>query len=281
MSIAGISRLRAGALRTVAGVLLVASCTVARPPFPAEPTPGTLFRSLREPDGSGPFPAVVLLHTCGGFGAPLSQWASLLQDRGYAAVLVSSFAPRGVVSVCGNWAVSVDAVAGDALAALNHLRGRPGIDRERIAVMGFSYGAMAALRTASARYRGRAPGFRAAVALYPACVSPRVDWPAAAQERTTNLYDDVDTPTLILIGEADTETPDVASNCRAAVERLRHLGRPIEIKLYPGARHAFDHGPTFHAEAARDAETTALRFLDRHLAAGGGRAGQAADRAGQ
>lgn len=256
---------RACTVAVTAG-LLVVGCTLARPPFPAEPTPGTLFRSLREPEGSGPFPAVVLLHTCGGFGTPMGQWANLLQDRGYAAVLISSFAPRGITSVCGNWAVSVDDVAGDALAALNHLRSRPGIDRERIAVMGFSYGAMAALRTASARYRRHTPGFRAAVALYPSCVSPRPDWSWAAQERLTNLYDDVDTPTLILAGEADQDTPNVGINCASAVERLRRAGRPIEIKLYPGAGHAFDHGPTFHREAARDAETTAPRFLDRHLA---------------
>jgi len=146
-----------GVLAVIVGTTLIAGCAVSNPPFPIEPTPGTIFRALREPEGSGPFPAVVLLHTCGGFGAPLSQWASLLQDRGYAAVLVSSFGPRGITSICGNWAVSVDDVAADALAALNHLRGRPGIDNERIAVMGFSYGAMAALRTASARYRKNAP----------------------------------------------------------------------------------------------------------------------------
>jgi dienelactone hydrolase len=103
------------------------------------------------------------------------------------------------------------------------------------------------------------------VALYPSCVSPRPDWSAAAQERLTNLYDDVDTPTLILVGEADQDTPSVGINCARAAERLRSAGRPVEVRLYPGAGHAFDHGPTFHAAAAKDAETTAVAFLDRHL----------------
>jgi dienelactone hydrolase len=248
-------------------VLFAAGCIAPRPAFPPEPTPGTLFRSLYLPEGAGPFAAVVMLHTCAGVGAHVAQWANTLREAGYAALVVDSFTPRGVKSVCGNWAVTVDAVAMDAFAALQHLRERPAIDRGRIAVIGFSYGANAALRAASTRYRrlSDTPGFRAAVSLYPVCVIPRSDWPPSAQERLTNLYGDVETPTLILIGDADVDTPNVTANCQAAVETLRRSGRPVDIKIYPGAGHAFDQSWAYNAAATTDAMRSSLAFFERHL----------------
>lgn len=248
--------------------LIAAGCAVASPPFPISPEPGTVFRELRAPAGTGPFPAVVLLHTCAGVYPHVFTWADWFRDHGYAAVVLDSFTPRGVRAVCGNWSVRIDQVAGDAVAALDALRRRPDIDGNRIAVIGFSYGASAALRVASPRYHGAAPGFRAAVSVYPVCVSPRSDWPADAQERSTNLYGDVDTPLLVLMGEADTDTPNVAANCATAVEQLRRAGRSVDIKLYPGAWHAFDQpGRWYHAEATRDAMATSLQFFDQHLRA--------------
>jgi dienelactone hydrolase len=253
------------------GGLLQAGCTVSHPPFPPEPAPGSLFRAFQQPATPRPVAAVVLLHTCAGVLPHLATWASRLVEAGYAVLTVDSFTPRGVRDVCNTWSVSVDQVAGDAFAALDHLRARPGIDPDRIGVIGFSYGAMATLRTSSPSYRRdlghHTPGFRAAVAVYPVCVNPRPDWPASVQERLRNLYDDLDTPTQLLMGAADTDTPAVAANCATAVERLRSAGRPVGIKLYAGVGHAFDmRGQAYDPEATRDAMATTLAFLARHLA---------------
>jgi dienelactone hydrolase len=256
-----------GARAVVLAVLFAVGCTASRPVFPPDPAPGTLFRSLYLPQGAGPFPAVVLLHTCAGVQDHVVHWAHTLRAVGYAALVVDSFRPRGAQSVCNNWVVTVDEAAMDAFAALRHLRERPGIDGDRIAVIGFSYGASAALRVASTRYQRAAgiPGFRAAVAVYPTCVSPRPDWSAVTQERMTNLYSDVETPTLILIGDADVDSLNVVANCAARVAELRRAGRPVDIKLYPGAGHAFDQSWAYHAEAADDAVKTSLAFFGRHL----------------
>jgi hypothetical protein len=168
-------------------------------------------------------------------------------------------------------------VADDSFAALEHLRGRPDVDPARIGVMGFSWGASAALRTSSARYRRDAPGrgFRAAVAFYPMCVSPRPDWPAVAQERAHNLFEDVEAPTLVLMGAADDDTPNVAQNCATKVAALRRAGRPVDIILYPGAGHVFD---SRDSENTRAAGADMLAFFRRHLAAP---AGRGAPRTGQ
>ena len=130
--------------------------------------------------------------------------------------------------------------------------------------MGFSYGASATLRTSSARYRKNAPGggFRAAAAYYPLCVNPRADWPAAGQERANNLFDDIATPTLILIGADDADRPSVAQNCAGKVAQLARQGQPIALHMYPNADHVFDvRQPVAAAKAFEDLQA----FLARHL----------------
>jgi|SRR5712692_8741220 len=80
-----------------------------------------------------------------------------------------------------------------------------------------------------------------------------------------NLYGDIDTPTLILMGADDGDTPGVVASCVAGVERIRRAGRPVEITLYPGAGHVFDAGPARHAPSAARATEDMFRFFSRHL----------------
>jgi dienelactone hydrolase len=221
----------------IATALLVAGCAAARVSFPSQPAAGSIFNAFDKPDGPGPFPAVVLLHTCGGIRPHVRQWSSRLVQAGYATLIVDSFTWRGAAecSIPHVFPASIDEVAGDAFAALRYLRGRPDVDPGRIGVMGFSWGANATLRTSSARYRRDEPGrgFAAAIAFYPMCVSPRADWPAAAQERANNL--------------------------------LRKAGRPVDIVLYPGAGHVFD---SRDSPNSRKSAVDTLAFLGRHLQVG-------------
>lgn len=196
--------------------------------------------TLRRPAGDGPFPAVVLLSTCAGVSGHLYDWADRLQAAGYVALVVDSFGPRGVVNNCDYWGVSLDDVAGDALAARHYLRTLPFVDGGRIGAMGFSYGAMAGLRLASGGYMERATppgdGFQAIVAVYPFCtpISPAPQYRALQN----NLYDDIKTPLLILIGGDDNETDPV--ECAAKAGRLVAKGEPVSYHVYPGVTHSFD-----------------------------------------
>ena len=70
----------------------------------------------------------------------------------------------------------------------------------------------------------RPPGFAAVVAFYPYCSS--------------GGYKPI-TPVLILIGEADDWAP--APLCVSMVKKSGGTGGPtIDIKVYPGATHAYD-----------------------------------------
>lgn len=240
--------------------LVVASCA-AHVRFPTVTRSGRVevAATLQRPDGTGPFPAVVLLHTCAGLGPYAYTWASWLQREGYAALVVDSFsAPGRLAYVCGvGRDPSVSDVARDALGALAYLRSLPFVDHERVALMGWSYGAEAALEA------GAHGGLRAIVAFYPWCGYGVLPLPAA--------------PSLLLLAEADTDSPP--QGCVEVAIRAHQAGLPVWWTVYPGAHHGFDmaelgtrgivtrrgHTMRYDPKATADAEQRIRAFLSQHL----------------
>ena len=206
--------LRAAAMIVVSGFAL--SACASRIQFPASSANLALVGDLYRPDGSGRLPAVVLLAPCGGVTQHMGEWAMWLKRQGYVALIVDSFSPRGSANACQGESPRVPDVSRDALAALSYLKTQTFVDGDRVAVMGWSHGAGAALEVSADR-----AAFRAAVALYPPCQFLDV--------RTQ-------TPTLMLLADRDDWTPP--NRCVAAAETLGQ--RQVSWKVYPGAYHAFD-----------------------------------------
>jgi dienelactone hydrolase len=194
--------------------------------------PGTIYK----PPGDAPSPAVVLFHGCHGVSASNHEWARWLRARGYVALVVDSWAARGITDGCAADKPDVPNTErlDDAMGALSFLQSQPGVDRERIGAMGWSNGGVFAMAVVNgpslerARARGvkvPEPGYQASVALYPGgCAS------------LTREY--VVKPLLLLIGDADDWT--LAGICRTMVEAMQARGAPAEIVLYPGVYHYFD-----------------------------------------
>ncbi len=145
----------------------------AVPGYPDDPARLTLIARLYLPDpavhGPGPYPVVLFLHGSGGLwsndtipasitatNAPASQfrdWGNLLAGLGYAALFPDSFNPRGIAGDFEGRTPHHDPAEDDALcspnyerpkdvvAALEYLASRSDIDRDRIALIGFSHGA--------------------------------------------------------------------------------------------------------------------------------------------
>ena len=193
---------------------------------------------LLTPRGSGPFPAVVVMHGCDGVSAHTRAWAQRLVGWGYAALIVDSFRPRGISSLCSQpLSVPPSVRAGDAIAAKAYLESLPNIAKGRIGLIGFSHGGWAALDAAGS--------FSAVVAYYPWCSGP------------------VPANTLVLIGSSDDWTP--AQRCS---------GGSANLKVYSGATHAFDahvdgtylgHRMVYDAGAASDAEERTRQFFAARL----------------
>lgn len=219
------------------------------------------------PPGNGPFPAVLVMHSCSGITDNTRTWATRLVGWGYAAVIVDSFGPRNQRSICNNPDLVPLRVRGqDAHNAATYLRTLPNIQADRIGIVGFSNGGGATLWAMIGVEipvdRGARP-FQAGVAYYPVCSGKALGGPYV-------------TDLLILIGKDDTWTP--ADLCLGTVAARTKDPRPPAIKVYPGALHSFDLGtlpvvtPSGHMvggnpEAAADSIAMTKAFLDARLEA--------------
>jgi carboxymethylenebutenolidase len=221
--------------------------------FPSEDHQTSLTGYLFEPAGPGPHAAIVMLH---GRAGPYSsaakgvynattlskrhqEWGHFWADRGYIALLVDSFAPRGYPEGFprGSYenrpaAVSEQTVRPlDAYGALRYLRGRRDVMAQRIGLQGWSNGAMTALVTMSDHAPGISQpspeiGFRAAVAEYPGCGMDAI-------KGAYHAY----APLLLMIAAADEEvSPKV---CQAFVRRAQPQGN-LDAVVFEGAEHNFD-----------------------------------------
>lgn len=258
-------------LGLIAALVLLVGCaggTGQRLAVPAQPVPGSrvpdrpLDAVLVTPDGPGPFPAVILLHGCGGVSRNQTYWADRLRDWGYAALILDSFAARGVTTVCApanQPLVTGRDRAGDALSAALYLRGLPMIDGAHIAVLGNSHGGATAAFVTRQEYDRLYPGLlTAAVDYYGGCGS--------ASEHGA-------VPLLALAGEAD-DWGSPAASCRAFGQALKP-GQVFEVHTYPGVVHAFDsptngaltinegHKLQYDYEAASDSYARVRAFLDK------------------
>jgi len=195
--------------------------------------PATLAGELRIPKpGSDRLPAVILIHGSGGVGGNVDAWAKEINSLGIAAFILDSFSGRGIVSTVDDQS-QLDSLAMviDAYRALALLAQHPRIDPARIAVMGFSKGAVPAVYSSNERFRKlydpATVSFAAHIGLYTPCnVQYRDD------DRATGA------PIRLFHGIADDYV--AIAPCRAYVERLKRAGANVALTEYPDAHHAYD-----------------------------------------
>jgi dienelactone hydrolase len=194
---------------------------------------------LLKPAGDGPFPALVVYHTCGGVRSEIFDWAKRAVAQGYVALVIDSLGPRGLKTNCIP-PTSVPMARGvkDAYQALVHLQSLPIVDRERIGLIGFSWGAMVGTLVSSAevaKLLSTGPRYQASVAMYPLCYFGGTRGIATTFEY---LRQDADRPLLVLMGDQDTETPP--ADCVPRLEQLKAKNAPVEWHLYPETTHCWD-----------------------------------------
>jgi len=224
-----------------------------------EGTPARISGELRLPQGTGRFPAVILVHGSGGVGANIELWAEELNGIGAAAFILDSFTGRGIVntitdqSQLGNLTTIVD-----AYRALDLLSKHSRIDPSRIAVMGFSRGGLTALYSSLKRFQQmHGPQnieFAAYIPFYPPCETRFID-----DEKLSKR------PVRIFHGAADDWVQ--VEPCQRYVKRLRRAGNDVQLFIYPGARHVFDN-PLFQPER-RFPDAEVLTGCRREERAGG------------
>jgi dienelactone hydrolase len=244
---------------TLAAMPVVAAAEAVK--VPATATTPEVPAYLAKPAGAAPAPAVVVLHGCEGYSDAYRGVADWLASHGYVALAIDALAPLGMRNGCTDTS-TIRAEARDAYAALAWLRTQPYVDGTRLALLGYSAGAIATLGLVDNAALPNAPaGLRAAVAYYPAC-----DGRDAAN----------DTVPLRILDGSDDDWLDPAP-CKALADAAAAAGKTIVITTYPGAKHAFNfpgpdrtafgHHLGYDPKAAADAQAQTLAFLQQYLSA--------------
>lgn len=236
----------------------------------------------------GPRPAIVLLHGRSGLhragaakfnGSTLSSrtalWGNFWAERGYIGLYVDSFGPRGHprgfeagTNRNGGRPAEVNEITirpHDATMALQFLRRRGDVRKDQVFLQGWSNGGSAALstmanNTVAMDQPTAATGFRAAIAVYPAC-----NMVARRYGSDYRPY----APTLLLIGTEDEEVS--YARCEQLASASRAAGGDLEFVRYPGAQHSYDtptptrQGVAANAAAAADTKLRAEAFFGRFI----------------
>lgn len=210
---------------------------------------------LAVPDGTGPFPGVVVIHEAFGLNDNIKDVCRRFAGEGFVALGVDLFEGRNRAlcmarMMVGTMTGNLDHYGVPALrAALSDLAGRPDVDAERLGAVGFCLGGSIVLTWACTEQRlhaiapfyGLAPRPREAIRrLCPVVGS----WPG--HDFTTKAAGVLET-------------------------QLSAAGVPHDLKVYPSAKHSFfnDTLGSYDADAAADAWQRVLTYFETHVRGGG------------
>ena len=234
----------------------------------ADKNAGKIEAFLYKPDGgSGPYPAVVIMHGGGGVHRWTTNFASTISGWGYVTLVIDSYGSRNIRSTdqIGHEKGAFHQIS-DVYGGYRFLSKLGFVDAKRIAIIGFSRGGHTALNAIGEKqslpdYLGNEltkPGdFAAAVAIYPNCID---------QEYIVHKA-----PVLILIGDRDRE---YNLDCSAdVVNRSKASGLKSALHIYRGVTHSYfskrirnphkDH--EYDPSAVADTERRTKAFLAIHL----------------
>ncbi|MBK6411615.1 dienelactone hydrolase family protein [Sphingopyxis sp.] len=191
-----------------------------------------LTGQLFVPPGNTKRPLIVVVPGSGNIGPHHLEQARSLVDEGFATFVIDPFRGRGIHSTAADqgqlsWAASVH----DVFSAIDAVAGDPGIDPNRIGLLGSSRGGFAVISAMMAQVAshngGKGYTIGAAFAGYPWCGlqfwRPRL-LPGTSLE--------------ILAGNRDDWVS--VQQCQDLVHALAQDGGSARIKLLDGAGHAFD-----------------------------------------
>jgi dienelactone hydrolase len=236
----------------------------------------SLQATLWRPAGAGPFPAVLFNHGSGGEVAPeqVAALGTVFAQHGYVFLFLYG---RGTgLSADQGTAVAelmrrefeahgpdardrlqlhlLDERLGDALAALAVLRALPGVDGQRVAVAGHSFGGMLALLLVQ-----RDHALRAAVDFAGGALSWAANDPLRA--RLMDAVDGIQAPVFFI--QADNDYSIAPSEALATAMLSEDKTRRIEI--YPGIGRTPEEGHDFVYRGVALWEHDVFAFLDEHV----------------
>src|SRR5665213_231332 len=245
-------------LRTVFGAIalafvLVATVAHAQQTVSFPSGDGTAHGLLYLPSGTGPHPALVVIHEWWGLNDWIKQEAAGYAAKGYVALAVDLYNGK----VAGDPEMAHELMRGlpqdqgvrDLTGAVTYLESRKDVKRDRIGAVGWCMGGGYALQLAIAD-----PTLRAVAINYGALATDKTDLAKIHASILGNF------------GGQDRGIPPEA--VKSFEKTVSAMGKKVDVKIYPDAGHAFEN-PTnkagYRADDAADALGRIDRFLDETL----------------
>ena len=201
--------------------------------------------------GSGP--GVIVIQEWWGLVDHIKDVCDRFADEGFVALALDLYHGKSTKSPdeAGKlmMAMRIDEAERDLSAAVKYLLTQDSTTSKKVGVVGFCMGGALSLYTAT-----KNPQVGASVVFYGGHPKVKPDLP------------NLNAPVLGLYGETDRSvTPE---SVRELERKVKDLGKQIEVKIYPGAGHAFfneTRPEAYNAEAAADAWRRTVAFFREHL----------------
>jgi carboxymethylenebutenolidase len=213
----------------------------------------TIKGFLALPDSGGKHPALVVIHEWWGLNDWVKDQAQKFAEQGFVALAVDLY--RGKVAYDPNAAHELmrgmpqDRAVRDLEAAFDYLASRPDVNKNKIGSIGWCMGGGLSLQLAI-----HEPKLAACVVNYGALPTDVGD------------IEKIKAPVLGNFGANDQGIPP------SAVEKfekaMQAVNKPVDVKIYDGAGHAFENPNNklgYRPDAAEDAWNRTLSFLDKTL----------------
>ena len=201
----------------------------------------------------GTGPGVIVIQEWWGLVDHIKDVCDRFADEGFVALAPDMYHGKTTKSPdeAGKlmMALQIDQAEKDLSAAVQYLLTLDSTTSKKIGVVGFCMGGALALFTAT-----KNQSIGACVVFYGIHPKVKPDLP------------NLNAPVLGIFGEKDGSVPPAAVH--DLERKIKDLGKQVEVKIYPGADHAFfnDTRPeVYKAEAATDAWQRTIAFLRQHL----------------
>ena len=181
-------------------------------------------------------PLILMLHTSGGIAPHRERnYAKFLSKNGYAVFIVDTYGTRKCNASGAGWKnclsriLTLDFVT-DAYMALNTLSNHPNIDIEKTALIGFSYGADAAMQSLDKDLKNifspNLNAFSSVISVYGACNS------------IFDISETIGSNFYYIVGSKDISYDK--EYCEERYSELKKAGSSSQEYIIEGAVHAYD-----------------------------------------
>jgi carboxymethylenebutenolidase len=206
----------------------------------------------------GPLPGVIVIHEWWGLNDNIRAMTRRLAGEGYQALAVDLYggekadSPDAAMKLVNGVMQNRAAAEENLRQAVAYLKGK---EVPKLGVIGWCFGGGWSLATAL---------------LAPDKIDATVIYYGHLETDPAKLAT-LKSPILGNFGAEDKSIPP--ASVKEFQSALEKLGKPVDVKIYDGAGHAFANasGGNYRPEAAKDAWQRTTAFFARHLQRGGGR----------